>query len=205
MRFIVRGGKPLSGTIELAGAKIAAPKLMIASLLTEEPCVLENFPRIGETEITVELCKQIGSEVLLDGTTITLITPQIRNNRVLEMSRRNRIPILALGPLLARTGEAEVPILGGDKIGPRPVDIHISALEALGAKISVTSESYRATVPHGLRGAEIVFRFYSSVLCTALVLKDALLQNATELVVDRLLSNVCVRCTETLCLVFSHK
>ena len=77
------------------------------------------------------------------------------------LSRRNRIPILALGPLLARTGEAEVPILGGDKIGPRPVDIHLEGLAKLGAQIQITKDSYHAWAPNGLHGAEIELRFPS--------------------------------------------
>ncbi len=155
MKFLVRGGKKLEGEVKLAGAKDAAPKLMIASLLTEEACTLVNFPRIGDTEITAELLRNIGAEVSVHESVATFKTPSIRNSRVIQLSRRNRIPILALGPLLARVGEAEVPILGGDKIGPRPVDLHLKALEALGAKIEVTPTSYRASAPNGLKGAVI--------------------------------------------------
>src|SRR3989338_289901 len=138
MKFIIRGGNKLTGEIKLAGAKNAATKMLIASLLTSEPCVLENFPDIGDAKITEELCRAVGSQISKSGNTLTIVTPKIKNLKVFFLSRRNRIPILALGPLLARTGEAEVPVLGGDKIGPRPVNFHINALEALGAKIKVT-------------------------------------------------------------------
>ena len=113
MKFIIRGGKPLYGEITLAGSKNTASKLMITSLLTDEPCTLTNFPRIGDAEITAELCRTIGSDVRLDGDTLSISTPKIKNSRVLELSRRNRIPILALAPLLTRAGEGEVPIVGG--------------------------------------------------------------------------------------------
>lgn len=160
-KFIIKGGKPLEGEIKLSGAKNAATKMMVASLLTDEKCTLDNFPNIGDTEITAELCRDIGSNVEISGSRLIIETPEIKNSKVLHLSRRNRIPILALGPLLARVGEAEVPILGGDKLGPRPVDLHIKALEALGAEIKVTSESYLATAKNGLHGAEIEFYFPS--------------------------------------------
>ncbi len=184
MKFIVKGGKPLHGEITLSGAKNAATKMMLASLLTEEPCVLEHFPAIGDTAITAELCRDIGSIVSSAGSTLQIHTPEIKNNVVRHLSRRNRIPILAIGPLLARTGEAEVPILGGDKIGPRPVDLHLKALEALGAKITATPESFRAEAPGGLHGAEIKFAFPSvgatenALLASVLAKGKTVLENA---------------------------
>ncbi len=161
-KFIVKGGKPLFGEVVIAGAKNAASKMFVASLLTEERCIFKSVPAIGELEIVYELLRSIGTEMEVAGPTASVATPVVRNNRVTQLSRKNRIPILALGPLLARTGEAEVPVLGGDKIGPRPVDIHLSGLEKLGAKIEVTPASFRAWAPDGgLRGAEIDLRFPS--------------------------------------------
>ncbi len=161
MRFKIKGGKPLVGEITLAGAKNAATKMMIASLLTEEPLILENFPKIGDTEITAELCGKVGTEIMWGQGRVELRTPVIKQNKVTELSRKNRLPILALGPLLARAGEAEVPILGGDKIGPRPVDLHVYALKALGAEIEATPTSYRGWAKNGLIGAPIKFPFIS--------------------------------------------
>ena len=136
--------------------------MFVASLLTEEPCIFKSVPAIGELDIVIELLKSIGSQVEIAGPTASVSTPLIKNNRVTQLSRKNRIPILALGPLLARTGEAEVPMLGGDKIGPRPVDIHLEGLSKLGAKIETTGNSFHATAPkEGLTGAEIELRFPS--------------------------------------------
>ncbi len=160
-KFIIKGGKPLFGEITIAGAKNAVSKMMVTSLLTDEPCILENVPTIGEIDIIVEFLKNIGSEITKAGDVLKIATPTIKNNRVLTLTRRNRIPILALGPLLARTGEAEVPILGGDKIGPRPVDIHLEGLSKLGARIEISKDSYHAWAPDGLHGAEIELRFPS--------------------------------------------
>lgn len=184
MRFVIHGGKPLSGEIQLAGAKNAASKLMVASLLTEETCILENFPRITDTATTTELCESLGSEILREGTVIRLRTAAIKTTRVNFLSRRNRIPILALGPLLARAGVAEVPILGGDKIGPRPVDIHLDALRLMGTKVEASADSYKASAPEGLSGAEITFRFPSvgatenSILASVLAKGRTILRNA---------------------------
>ncbi len=160
-RFIIKGGKPLFGEIKLAGAKNAVSKMMVAALLTDEPCILENVPSIGEVSLIKELLTTIGSEISEAGNTVTIKTPTIKNCRVPHLTRRNRIPILALGPLLARAGEGEVPLLGGDQIGVRPVDIHLEALAKLGAQLQVTKESYHAWAKNGLHGAEIELRFPS--------------------------------------------
>lgn len=160
-KFIIKGGKPLFGEITIAGAKNAVSKMMVTSLLTDEPCILENVPAIGEIDIVVEFLKNIGSSIDAAGPLVKIATPTIKNNRVHTLTRRNRIPILALGPLLARTGEAEVPILGGDKLGPRPVDIHLEGLAKLGARIQITKDSYHAWAKDGLHGAEIELRFPS--------------------------------------------
>jgi UDP-N-acetylglucosamine 1-carboxyvinyltransferase len=179
MKFIIHGGKPLFGEITLAGAKNAVSKMMVASLLTDEPCILENVPQISEVEIITELLNRIGSEVAIAGTTAKIETREIKNNRVTELSRSNRIPILALGPLLARAGEAEVPILGGDKLGTRPVDIHLEALSKLGAQIQVTKHSYHAWAPNGLHGAEIELRFPSVGATENAILAAVLAQGKT--------------------------
>ncbi len=160
-RFLIKGGTPLRGEVKIAGSKNAATTLMVASLLTSEPCLFTNFPQIGDASITEELCGQIGSDIRKKEDVVTIETKEIKANIVPQLSRQNRIPILALGPLLARTGEAEVPFLGGDKIGHRPVDLHLNALRALGAEIEIRESSFHAKAPNGLHGAEIVFPFPS--------------------------------------------
>ena len=183
-KFLINGGKPLNGEIRVQGSKNAATKMMIASLLTDEECVLENFPQIGDTEITAELCRSIGSEIIIKDQKARLETKDIKNHLAVSLTRRNRIPILALGPLLARKGNAEVPVLGGDKIGPRPIDLHFQALRALGANIEILEDRYRASAPNGLKGARISFRYPSvgatenAVLAAVLAKGRTLIQNA---------------------------
>ncbi len=184
MRFVINGGKKLAGTIKLAGAKNAATKMMIASLLTEEPCVLEHVPDIGDVRITMELCRLIGSETEFRDGILKIQTIAIKNSKVTSLSRRNRIPILALGPLLARVGKAEIPILGGDKIGPRPVDIHIDALTAMGARVDAGPDYYVAEAKNGLRGAPVIHRYPSvgatenTILAAVLAKGKTLIRNA---------------------------
>ena len=184
MKFRINGGKKLEGEIKLAGAKNAATKMMVASLLTGEPCLLKNFPDIGDAKITAELCRAIGSEIIVQADSLKIQTREIKNARVNSLSRRNRIPILTLGPLLARVGEAEVPILGGDRIGPRPVDLHFEALTAMGAKIEVLADRYVASAKGGLRGTTIKMRFPSvgatenAILAAVLAKGRTIIQNA---------------------------
>ncbi len=158
--LLIKGGNRLNGTVRVKGAKNAVGKLLIATLLTDEEVVLTNVPRNSETEIAVELCAHLGSIVRHEGDIITIRTPELTNVRVTEQSRRNRIPILAMGPLLARAGEGEVPLLGGDKIGARPIDFHLAALEKLGATIEMRDSTVVARAKQ-LYGAQIILPYPS--------------------------------------------
>jgi UDP-N-acetylglucosamine 1-carboxyvinyltransferase len=171
----IRGGRPLSGTVRVAGAKNAASKMMIASLLTAEEVVLENCPQIEEISITTEICAAVGTHVLRTGSQVSLTTPQITSPKVASISSKNRISILALGPLLQRHGSAEVPRVGGDAIGARPVDFHLKALASMGATIETLEHGYRAIAPKGgLRGT-LVQLPYPSVGATENVIFAAVL------------------------------
>ncbi len=152
----ITGGRPLSGTVEISGAKNAASKLILASLLTEEPVVLRNVPRQQETDIAREIVETVGASFAWTGDhDIEIKTPSVRETSVLGLSRRNRLSILTLAPLLHRAGEAYVPKVGGDRIGPRPVNFHLDLLRAMGAEIEETAEGYHATAKRRLRGTLI--------------------------------------------------
>lgn len=166
----ITGGKPLSGRIRVAGAKNAASKMMIASLLTDEEVVLDNCPQIEEISITGEICSAIGASVTREGSRTTLHTPQITSTTVAGLSRSNRISVLALAPLLHRAGRAEVPLVGGDKIGPRPVNFHLQALEQMGAQIEETGEVYVATAPKGGLHGSLISLPYPSVMATETII-----------------------------------
>ncbi|HOB89848.1 MAG TPA: UDP-N-acetylglucosamine 1-carboxyvinyltransferase [Candidatus Colwellbacteria bacterium] len=181
-KFIIKGGNPLKGEVRVRGAKNSISKLLIASLLTEDEVKLTNVPLNQETEISLELCENIGSIVKREADTIVIRTPDIKNYRVKELSRKNRIPILALGPLLVRVGEAEVPMVGGDKIGPRPIDFHIASLEKLGAKIELNESTIVAKAKTCLCGADIVLPYPSVGATENSILAAVLAKGRTTIV-----------------------
>ncbi len=165
----ITGGKALSGEITVAGAKNAASKMIIATLLTPHEVTLTNVPLQQETDIACELVKTLGGAISLEDHTLRLCVEEIASTSAMQLSRKNRLAILALAPLLHRKGEAFVPTLGGDKIGPRPVNFHLDALEKMGAKIEADADGYRATAPGGLKGTVIELP-YPSVGATETVL-----------------------------------
>lgn len=145
-RYIVEGGHPLKGTITIQSAKNAISKQLVASVLTSEPCILENVPRITEVDGVLAMLGELGTAYeWLDDSTLLVQTPDIEANLVpLEYSGFNRIPILMLGPLVHRAGSVTVPVVGGDDIGSRPVDFHTQALKDMGVEIINDASSYTA-------------------------------------------------------------
>lgn len=162
-QLIVRGGNPLKGEVQASGAKNSITKLLVASLISDKKCIFHNVPNIGDVEVTVELCREIGSEVTWDRKqgTLEIVTKNLSTTFVPQrFSGGNRIPILMIGALLSRTREdIIVPTAGGCKIGRRSVDFHISALRSLGADIEfrkMKKEGAYFTQSHeGLVGALI--------------------------------------------------
>jgi len=171
--FKITGGKPLEGRVKAAGAKNAITKMLVASLLSDKKCIFTNVPDISEVETTLNLCKEIGMEADWDRKNgrIEVVTKEIKSSYIpLNFSGANRIPILMMGSLLGRTREnIIVPTVGGCKIGKRPVDFHIMALEKLGAIVEYRTikneHAYFAHAPDGMKGA-IVELPYPSVMAT---------------------------------------
>ena len=161
-RYKITGGRPLEGTVTVGGAKNAIGKQLVATLLTTEPCIFRNVPRIAEIGAVLNMLSEVGTEAMwLGPDTLKLQTKHITTPNVSSRySGFNRIPILLLGPLLHRAGEASVPVVGGCPIGPRPVDFHLRALESLGASIDEFDGGYKAT-SRGLSGAVIRLPFPS--------------------------------------------
>jgi UDP-N-acetylglucosamine 1-carboxyvinyltransferase len=180
--FDITGGGPLRGEITISGAKNAASKMMIASLLTDEVLVLTNVPRQRETEITQEIIATVGAQVeWVDEHTLKTQTREVSSNSVRELSRKNRISILALAPLLHRAGEAFVPLVGGDKIGPRPVNFHLETLKKMGAQINETPEGYHAQVHGRLSGALIELPYPSVGATETAILAGVLAEGRTTI------------------------
>jgi UDP-N-acetylglucosamine 1-carboxyvinyltransferase len=151
----ITGPQRVEGEVVISGAKNAASKMMVASLLTDEPVVLHNFPRIDEIDIVRELVEKVGAKVEVRDQTLVLCTPKIVTEEVLGLSRANRISVLALPALLHRKGRAVLPVLGGDRIGPRPVNFHLDALRAMGVEIDDSGSAFVALAPNGLHGTRV--------------------------------------------------
>lgn len=163
----------LKGTVRAAGAKNAMTKLLVASLLSNKKCLFTNVPNIGDVEITVNLCKEIGSEIVWDKEQgiIEIETKELKTSYIPQrFSGANRIPILMIGALLGRTEEdIIIPTVGGDQIGKRSVDFHIEALSKLGAVVEYremkTEGAYLAHAHNGLTG-NLIHLPYPSVGAT---------------------------------------
>ncbi|MDJ0921221.1 MAG: UDP-N-acetylglucosamine 1-carboxyvinyltransferase [Henriciella sp.] len=188
-RLSITGGCKLNGEISISGAKNSALKLMAASLLTGEPLTLTNMPNLADTRFLSQLLASLGVEVYwpkghsecrLNAETLTsTIAPY-------DQVRKMRASFNVLGPMLARYGHATVSLPGGCAIGARPVDLHLKALEAMGADLLVEGGYVKAAAIHGLKGARVVFPFVSvgatehAMLASTLAKGTTVLENAAR-------------------------
>ncbi|MDA8817264.1 UDP-N-acetylglucosamine 1-carboxyvinyltransferase [Planktomarina sp.] len=162
--ILVTGGTALHGEIPIAGAKNACLTLMPATLLSEEPITLTNAPRLSDIKTMGTLLESLGTEVtsMQDGKVLTMSSHNLDNLTAdYDIVRKMRASILVLGPMLARAGQAVVSLPGGCAIGARPVDLHLKAMEALGAQIELRDGYVHAKARQGLKGATIEFPFVS--------------------------------------------
>jgi len=163
--IIVKGGAELKGQIPIAGAKNACLTLMPATLLSDEPLTLTNAPRLSDIRTMTQLLASLGAEVtqLQGGQVLAMSSHDLTNHTAdYDIVRKMRASILVLGPMLARDGHAVVSLPGGCAIGARPVDLHLRALEAMGADLDLRDGYVHARAPHGgLKGAVVEFPFVS--------------------------------------------
>jgi UDP-N-acetylglucosamine 1-carboxyvinyltransferase len=166
-KLVITGGKRLEGSIQIAGAKNATLPLMVASILSAEKLTLANIPHVSDIATMANLLTNLGIEISFDGTdkefgaqgrVMVLDAEKISNPTApYDLVRKMRASIFVLGPLLARLGKAKVSLPGGCAIGTRPVDLHLKAMEKLGAKIELVGGYVEASVDGRLKGAEINF------------------------------------------------
>jgi len=159
-KFVITGGAPLHGDVRIAGAKNAVLKMMAAAILTDAPVTLHNVPKISDVAILREVMSDIGFDVRRsNGDALDLHVQEAPWPFVsLEAGAKMRASFILLGPMLARFGRVILPSPGGDRIGRRPVDYHVAAMEGMGATIAYRNGYYFASAPpDGLRGAHIEF------------------------------------------------
>lgn len=187
-KIVIKGGTPLSGSISISGAKNSAIKLMAVCLLTDKPVELTNMPQLRDTRSMGELLENFGVEVEAGtGSCMKLHAKNIKSTRApYDIVRKMRASFNVLGPLLARCHKATVSLPGGCAIGARPVNLHLDALEALGADIELSEGYVIAKAKGGLIGANITFPFVSvgatehTMLAAVLAKGETVLNNAAR-------------------------
>jgi UDP-N-acetylglucosamine 1-carboxyvinyltransferase len=193
-KLFIKGGKKLHGSVVIAGAKNAALPLMVASILTDEKLTLLNVPHVSDISTMANLLANLGIKIQLDGAhkeggnqgRVMIFDAKEISNPVApyDLVCKMRASILILGPLLARFGKAKVSLPGGCAIGTRPVDLHLKAMEKLGAKIELVSGYVEASVDGRLKGAEINFEkvsvgaTQSTMMAASLAEGETVLNNA---------------------------
>lgn len=183
-KLLIRHSGPLRGTVTVSGAKNAVLPIMAACLLTDEPSIIDNVPQVTDVVTMMEILRRLGAEgVLTDGQ--LHITPGRFQGTVApyDLVSRMRASICVLGPLLARKGKAQVSMPGGCVIGPRPIDLHLKGLHALGASVAV-EHGYLVAEAKQLHGARVHLggAFGSSVLATGNVMMAATLAPGTTII-----------------------
>jgi UDP-N-acetylglucosamine 1-carboxyvinyltransferase len=155
--YLIEGGVALRGEVPISGAKNAVLKLMSAAVLCDEPCTITNAPRIADVEYILEVLCDMGADAGWVGEHELRIHARHLDWEFipLEAAKRLRASFVLLGPMLGRRGKVVIPNPGGDRIGRRPVNVHVDALRALGADIIYKWGYYFAQVPGGLRGADL--------------------------------------------------
>jgi len=181
--YVIRGGQPIQGTLIPGGNKNAALPILAATLLADGPVELANLPKIRDVMVMLELLSSLGAAVeetapltwRIDGSEVNVFEAPA------ALACEIRASFLLAGPLLARHGRAELPRPGGDRIGRRPLDAHIHALQALGAEVKVEPDRYSLRASRGLRGADIFLHEMSVMATENTVMAAALADGATTI------------------------
>ena len=178
----IHGGVPLTGRITVSGAKNAALPLMAASLATSGTLTLENVPRLVDTTSMEALLANHGLDVVRDDLTLRIGGTASNLDAPYDLVRKMRASVLVLGPLLGRYSEARVSLPGGCAIGTRPVDLHVRAMQALGAVVELADGYIQARAPGGLTGGRVVFPNVSVGATENAMIAASLAKGTSELV-----------------------
>ncbi|BBG65759.1 UDP-N-acetylglucosamine 1-carboxyvinyltransferase [Hydrogenimonas sp.] len=179
----ITGPARLEGEIEISGAKNAALPLLAATLLSDQPCSIENVPEVADIHTMLKLLGKLGSRFIFEDHSLTIDNEAIENTTATyDIVKTMRASILVLGPLLARFGRCEVSLPGGCAIGQRPIDLHLKALEQMGAQIEIKNGYVVATAPEGLSGARIIFDKITVTGSENIIMAAALAKGKTELI-----------------------
>ncbi len=179
----INGGKKLSGTVTISGAKNAALPVIAATILSDKEVKLTNVPNVVDIRTLLKLLDMLGAKVDHKDHTANINCSSITSTKaVYEIVSQMRASILVLGPLLTRFGECEVSLPGGCAIGQRPIDLHIKAMEAMGATVEIKSGYVKAMAPNGLRGAKIIFDKITVGGTENVIMAAAMAHGTTEII-----------------------
>ncbi len=181
--WTIEGGQPLRGEVTVSGAKNSITKLLVASLLSDQPSLFSNVPDIGDREITQSIIESVGAKFDLKSThSLEVHAPELTSDQIsTELGNQNRLAIMMMGPLLHRKGRALIPAAaGGDKIGPRPVDFHLDGVRKMGAHVEVKDGVY-VIESDGLRGANIELEYPSVTTTENLLITATLAKGRTTI------------------------
>ena len=179
----IDGPCKLQGSIEISGAKNAALPLIAATLLCDKPVVIDNIPDVADIRTLQKLLAKLGSRFTFEDHTLTIDNEEITNTTATyDIVKTMRASILVLGPLLARFGHCQVSLPGGCAIGQRPIDLHLKALEQMGAVIEIKNGYVVATAPDGLVGTRIIFDKVTVTGSENIIMAAALARGKTELI-----------------------
>jgi UDP-N-acetylglucosamine 1-carboxyvinyltransferase len=184
-KLIIRGGKQLNGTVAVSGSKNAVLPIIAASILGNSPSIINNVPNLADVNSMVGLIEKLGAKIDRPKPGVLVIDPRGVKKHIApyELVRKMRASICVLGPLLGRFGKAKISMPGGCVIGPRPIDLHLKGIKALGTKLEI-EHGYVIAESKKLRGANVYLggRFGSSVLATGNVIMAAVKATGTTVI-----------------------
>ncbi|PKF60515.1 UDP-N-acetylglucosamine 1-carboxyvinyltransferase [Psychromonas sp. psych-6C06] len=181
-QFLIQGGCQLNGEVTISGAKNAALPILFATLLSKGDVNLTNVPLLKDISTTIELLKELGADATQNQHHVHINASQVKNYTAsYELVRSMRASILALGPLVARFGEADISLPGGCAIGARPVNLHIHGLEQMGATIKVEDGFIKARVDGRLKGCHLYMDMVSVTGTGNLMMAAALAEGTTTI------------------------
>ena len=180
----INGGKKLSGSVKISGAKNAALPLIALSILSKNEVVIKNLPAVSDIHTLIQLLSNLGAKCEFLDANIAKIDPREVNSTkaIYDIVRKMRASILVLGPLLARFRHCEVSLPGGCAIGARPIDLHLSALEKMGAEVKIEQGYVVCTAKKGLKGATINFDKITVTGTENIVMAAALASGTTHII-----------------------
>ena len=182
-QFLIQGGIPLSGEVEISGYKNAAGAVLSATLLSETPSIIDNLPQVTDVLDQIEILKQMGAEVEWLGERKIKINPKNINPEKIpaDLFEKMRVSVLLIGPLLARFKNFKVPHPGGDKIGLRPIDTHLEALKDFGIKVTEKEGFYHFETPENVEGKRIVLKEFSVTATENVMMFASLIKGKTKI------------------------